>query len=208
MIIFDLDGTLWETIEATYIAANIIVEKHKELKKISKETIIKGMGLNSLENASNYIPYIPAEIGIKYMKEISETTSEIINEKNVCIYSGVEETIKKLSKDYKLGIITNNRDEYAETFLRISNLEKYFTDYMGAASYDITKGEAIKKMVEKYQEKENYYVGDIKKDHEATVYAGIEFIHAKYGFEPNLNSKLSIKNIKELPDLLKKESNK
>lgn len=208
MIIFDLDGTLWETIEATYIAANIIVEKHKELKKISKETIIKGMGLSSLENASNYIPYIPAENGIKYMKEISDKTSEIINEKNINIYHGVEETIKKISKEYKLGIITNNRDEYAKTFLRISNLEKYFIDYIGAASYNITKGNAIKRMVQKHHEKENYYVGDIKKDQEATLYAGIKFIHAKYGFEPNLDSKLSIKNIKELPNLLKKESNK
>lgn len=205
MIIFDLDGTLWETIEATYIAANIIVEKHKELKKISKETIIKGMGLSSLENASNYIPYIPAKIGIKYMKEISQKTSEIINEKNVVIYDGAIETLKELSKEYKIGIITNNRDEYAKTFLRISNLEKYFTDYMGAASYDITKGEAIKEMVKKYKEKENYYVGDIKKDQEATMYAGIKFIHAKYGFEPNLKSELSIDKIQDLPKIIKKQ---
>ena len=205
MIIFDLDGTLWETIDATYIAANFIVEKHKELKKISKETIIKGMGLSSLENASNYIPYIPAEIGIKYMKEISQKTSEIINEKNVVIYNGVIETLKELSKEYKIGIITNNRDEYAKTFLRISNLEKYFTDYMGAASYDITKGEAIKEMVKKYKEKENYYVGDIKKDQEATMYAGIKFIHAKYGFEPNLKSELSIDKIQDLPKIIKKQ---
>jgi len=203
MIIFDLDGTLWETIEATYIAANIIVEKHKELKKISKETIIKGMGLSTQENATNYIPYIPAKQGIKYMKEISQKTSEIINEKNVVIYDGVIETLKELSKEYKMGIITNNRDEYAKTFLNITKLKEYFTDYMGAASYNITKGEAIKQMVKKYNEKENYYVGDIKKDQEATMYAGIKFIHAKYGFEPNLKSELSIKKIQDLPKILK-----
>lgn len=203
MIIFDLDGTLWETIEATYIAANIIVEKHKELKKISKETIIKGMGLSTQENATNYIPYIPAKQGIKYMKEISQKTSEIINEKNVVIYDGVIETLKELSKEYKIGIITNNRDEYAKTFLNITKLKEYFTDYMGSASYNITKGEAIKQMVKKYNEKENYYVGDIKKDQEATMYAGIKFIHAKYGFEPNLKSELSIKKIQDLPKILK-----
>lgn len=193
MIIFDLDGTLWETIDATYEAANIIVNKHDELKNISKETIIKGMGLGIEENEKNYMPYIELEQGIKYMKEISDKTSEIINEKNINIYNGVTETIKKLSNEYKLGIITNNRDNYAETFLKVSKLEQYFIDYMGAASYNITKGEAIKKMVMKHNEKENYYVGDIKKDQESTIYAGIEFIHAKYGFEPNLKSKLSIK---------------
>ena len=208
MIIFDLDGTLWETIDATYEAANIIVDKHSDLKNISKETIIKGMGLGTEENEKNYMPYIELEQGIEYMKEISDKTSEIINEENVKIYKGVSDTIKELSKKYKLAIITNNRDRYAETFLKISNLNSYFTDYMGAASYNISKGEAIKNMVKKHGEKENYYVGDIKKDQEATMYAGITFIHAKYGFEPTLQSKLTIKNIKELPNLLEKESNK
>ena len=203
MIIFDLDGTLWETIDATYEATKIITNKHKELKPITRQTIIKGMGLSTIENATNYIPYMPAEEGIKYMKEISEKTSEIINKDNVIIYNGVIETIKKLSKKYKLGIITNNRDKYAETFLKISNLKEYFTDYMGAASYNMTKGEAIKKMVQKYNEIENYYVGDIKKDQEATEYAGIEFIHAKYGFDPTLKSKKYINNIINLQKIIK-----
>lgn len=205
MIIFDLDGTLWQTIEATYEAANIITKKYAELKPISKETIIKGMGLSTLENARNYIPYIPPKQGIKYMKEISQKTSEIINENNVVIYDGVIETLKELSKEYKLGIITNNRDEYAKTFLTITKLKEYFTDYMGAASYNITKGEAIKEMIKKYNEKENYYVGDIKKDQEATIYAGIKFVHAKYGFEPNLKTELSIEKIQDLSKIIKKQ---
>lgn len=208
MIIFDLDGTLWETINATYEAANIIVDKHKDLKSISKETIIKGMGLGTEENEKNYMPYIDIEQGVEYMKEISEKTSEIINKDNVTIYDGVIETIKSLSRNYKLGIITNNRNEYAKTFIKIANLAEYFTDYMGAASYNITKSEAIRRMVKKYNEKQNYYVGDIKKDQEATYEAGIKFIHAKYGFEPNIKSDLYIYNIKDIIDLLKKENSK
>lgn len=208
MIIFDLDGTLWETIDATYEAANIIANNHSELRKISKETIIRGMGLSSLENAANYMPYIPTEIGINYMKEISDKTSEIININNVTIYNEARETIKKLNKNYKLCIVTNNRDKYVETFLKITNLKEYFIDFIGTASYNITKSEAIKKLVNKYNEEDNYYVGDIKKDKEATKKAGIKFIHAKYGFEPNLKSELYINKIEELPSILKKESNK
>ena len=40
------------------------------------------------------------------------------------------------------------------------------------------------------------------------MYAGITFIHARYGFEPNLKSELAIEDIKDLPNLIKKESNK
>ena len=79
---------------------------------------------------------------------------------------------------------------------------------MGASSYNMTKSEAIKRMINKYKEKENYYVGDIKKDQESAIKAGIKFIHAKYGFEPNLESELYIEDIKKLPELLKKEINK
>ena len=41
---------------------------------------------------------------------------------------------------------------YVKVFLDKSNLGNYFIDYMGAASYGITKGEAIKRMVNKYNE--------------------------------------------------------
>jgi phosphoglycolate phosphatase len=206
MIIFDLDGTLWETVETTYEAANTITKKYKQLLPISRQTVKNGMGLSSKENAKNYMPYLKQDESMKYLKEISQLNFRLIQEKGANIYEGVIDTIKELSKTKKLGIITNSHDEYVQNFLNITKLEHYFTDYMGAASYNITKGEAIKKMVEKHKDKKNYYVGDIKKDKEASEYANVEFIHAKYGFEPTLKAKLHINKITELPEILKKSN--
>ena len=45
---------------------------------------------------------------------------------------------------------------------------------------------------------------DVKKDMDATLEAGIEFIHAKYGFEPTLEYKYYIESITDLPKLLEK----
>ena len=73
---------------------------------------------------------------------------------------------------------------------------------MGAASYGISKGEAIKKMVDKYKDKDNYYIGDIKKDMDSTLEAGIKFIHARYGFEPKLECDKHIDDISELENIL------
>jgi len=73
---------------------------------------------------------------------------------------------------------------------------------MGAASYNISKGEAIRKMLDKHNENESFYIGDIKKDMIAANEAGISFIHAKYGFEPTLNHIHTIEDISELPELL------
>ena len=205
MLIFDLDGTLWETVNTTFEAANSIVSKYKELKPITRQTVINGMGLSSKENAKNYMPYLKEKEGIKYLKEISELNFKMIRQKGANVYEGVINTIKLLSKTEKLGIITNSHNEYVEEFLNITKLKPYFIDYMGAASYNLTKGEAIKQMVEKHKDKDNFYIGDIKKDMLSSQYAGVKFIHAKYGFEPSLDFPYYINNISELTKIIKKQ---
>lgn len=69
-VIFDLDGTLWEVIESTFISANKIVDKYG-LKRISKETICRVFGLNKEESAKLYFPYLELNESIKLMDEIA-----------------------------------------------------------------------------------------------------------------------------------------
>lgn len=56
MIIFDLDGTLWETTDLTYKSANEIMKKHNISHKITRETIENTMGCTFTEAAKNYMP--------------------------------------------------------------------------------------------------------------------------------------------------------
>lgn len=205
MIIFDLDGTLWDTTDTTLEAANNVAKRHNEIKGFTKETIINGMGLSNIENAHNYMPYLEEEKALIYLDEIIKENISIIAKKGARLYEGELETIKSLSKKYKLGIVTNSNNEYAELFLKTSKLEKYFSDYIGAASCNITKSAAIKEMCKNNNEPNSFYIGDIKKDKIATEEAGITFIHAKYGFEPNLESQLYIQDIRELIDLIEKQ---
>ena len=72
MIIFDLDGTLWDTIDATYKAANKISNKYDDIKLITIDTVKSGMGLSSVENAKNYMPYLNESKALNYLKEISK----------------------------------------------------------------------------------------------------------------------------------------
>lgn len=46
MLIFDMDGTLWDTTETTYEAANIVADRYEEVKPFEMVTIKRGMGLN------------------------------------------------------------------------------------------------------------------------------------------------------------------
>lgn len=202
MIIFDLDGTLWNTTATTLEAAREISKKYDELKEITLSQVQSGMGLSEKENAKNYMPYLEEDKGIYYLRMIDSLNREKIAKEGATIYDGVKDTIKDLSKNYSLGIVTNSWDDYARTFLKLSKLEEYFTDYIGAASYGISKGEAIKRIIEKNGNEKSIYVGDIEKDMIAANEAGAKFIHAKYGFGPNVECKYHILDIKDLEKVI------
>ena len=203
MIIFDLDGTLWDTREITLKSANVVADRYPDIKEITMKEVEGGMGYSFEETAEIYMPYLDKDIREKYFKEIIDTNINLINKEGGKLYEGVKDTIINLSKDYKLGIVTNNNDDYVKSFFILFGLEEYFTDYMGAASYNLTKGETIKKLVSKYNEKTNYYVGDIKQDMISSEDAGVTIIHAKYGFDKELETKYYINDIRKLPELMK-----
>lgn len=204
MLIFDMDGTLWNTANTTLKSSNQIADKYEEVKSFTIDTINNGMGLSFKDNVVNYFPYLDKDKGSKYLNELIGNTIRLIDEDGTDIYDGVIDVIKKLSKEYKLAIVTNNNNEYVELFFKVSGLESYFTDYLGAATYNITKAEAIKIIMNRNNESDSYYIGDIKKDLDSAREAKCTFIHAKYGFGPDLKTKYYINDIKELPDKLKR----
>ncbi len=204
MLIFDLDGTLWDTLTVTHQAAFNIHLKQDEIKTISIETVRFGMGLTFEENAKNYMPYLTKEKREKYLQEINNETIRLISIGDVKYYDGMIDVIKTLSKSYKLGIVTNNNDDYVKMFLKNTKLEREFVDFIGAGSYNIKKEEAIKRMIKRNRESINYYIGDTKKDMDASIGANVIFIHAAYGFDKNLISKYKIEDIRDLPSYLSK----
>ena len=203
MIIFDMDGTLWDTVDVSKEAMDVVSNNYEEVKEVSKETIKDGMGSSRKENGLRFMPYLDEEKRDFYMGKLNENILNLIEEKGAFIYDGVIDTIKELSKDYKIGIITNNNDRYVESFIKFSNLHDYITDYMGASNHNVSKAEAIKIVCDRNNEPHSYYVGDIKKDMDSTIEAGQTFIHAKYGFEPSLECDYYINDITELKELIK-----
>ena len=207
-ILFDLDGTLWEVVDATYKSVNEIAKQHN-LKEIKLNTINSVFGLNKIEAAKLYFPYLKPENCMELMDEISVTSIKNIKEEGGNIYPNLENVLQELIKKYQLFIVSNTGHKaYIEAFLTTSCLEKYFTDYIAASELNISKADGITKIIHEYNIKNAIYVGDTKKDMEASEIANVPFIHAKYGFGNDLKAEYYINSIEELPKIIELINNK
>jgi len=202
-ILFDLDGTLWEVTDITYTSVNEVARKYG-VNNVSKETICGAFGFTKLECAKTYFPDLELNIALSLMEEIANLKIDKLNKIGGKLYPNLEETIVSLTKDYELFIVSNtSKNGYIEAFLNSSGLQKYFKDYIAASSLNITKADAIKLIISKYNLSKSVYVGDTIKDMVAATQAGISFVQAKYGYGKDLKTNFYINDLNELEKVLK-----
>ncbi len=201
-IIFDLDGTLWNTVDSCLKATRFVKDKHSDITKgVTKEQIELAMGKTSDEIVDIYYGYLPREKGEEYANEAFNKNVENLLKEGGTLYPNTRETILSLSKKYKLYIVSNCVDGYIESFLNTSGLKDYFDDYESYGRTLLNKGENIKLVISRNNLKNPIYVGDTRGDMEASYYAGIPFVYAAYGFGDVDSFDYKIDNISELLDL-------
>ena len=203
-VIFDLDGTLWETIDSTLESINTVARKYNQ-NEVTKELICDNYGNNKVESAKLFFPNLSQEEAFKILDEADELNIKNLTSNGGYIYPGLEEALFSLNQEYDLFIISNTATKkYIESFLISSKLFKYFKDYVAASEIILSKGNAIIKLMDDYYIEKAIYVGDTLKDYKASEVANIPFIQCLYGFGKDLKCKYSINNIDELYNLTDK----
>lgn len=182
-IIFDLDGTLWDSSEGVSKTWSIVLNKYDyERKEVTVEDLKICMGKQLDEIGEILFPKLSSEVRKKLMHECCTLENEYLGDYGGKLYEKVEETLKELSKQYKLFIVSNCQDGYIECFFKAHKLDKYFTDYECPGRTGLSKGENNKLIIERNNLKNPVYVGDTEGDAESAKVAGIPFVFAKYGF--------------------------
>ena len=200
-IIFDLDGTLWETIESNYNALLEVIKKYN-LKPVSKQMLCDNYGNSKKQSAAFLFPDLNEEKAFAVLEEIDDITIKNLEINGAYIYPGLEEALFNLHEKYSLYIVSNAATKkYVEAFLTSSKLFKYFEDYYAASEMKLTKAEAIKKIIEDNNIDKAIYVGDTLNDLNAAKEANIPFIDCLYGFGKELDTKYKIKDVSMLNEV-------
>ena len=140
------------------------------------------MGLPFDDIVNIYYGYLPKNKAIMYAKEAFQANIDNLLTNGGTLYKNTKDTIEYLSKKYKLYIVSNCIDGYIESFLKTSNLEKYFIDHECNGRTNLSKGENIKLIINRNNLKNAIYVGDTISDKDGADYANIPFAYASYGF--------------------------
>jgi len=180
-IIFDMDGTLWDSSEAVAKSWSSVTEKDYGVT-ITGEQVRSVMGKPMDELADILFTFATKEERGGVLKKCGDVEIEYLKNHGANLYPEVEETFIKLREKYNLYIVSNCQSGYIEAFLEFYNLGKYIDDFECFGNNNLGKRDNIKKVVERNNLDKAVYVGDIMGDYVSTMEAGIDFIHAAYGF--------------------------
>ena len=203
-IIFDLDGTLWDSTGCASRIWNRVLEKHPEVSlRMTEETAASLMGKTMEEIGLMLFPHATAEERCAIIDEFGAEEVRYLRRHGAILYDGLEETLQTLSAHYPLYIVSNCQDGYVPAFLHAHRLEKYFLDIEMSGRTGMDKGRNIRLLMERNGIASAVYVGDTLGDETAAAFAGIPFIHAAYGFGSAKAPRASISSIRQLPACLR-----
>lgn len=200
-IVFDLDGTLWDSSKQVVPAWNRVLSSYPQLHKQITETDMRGFMGKTLETIAGLMfPDMDENERMKILRECCREEQVYLQEHGGTLYPDLEKTLMLLQDKYKLFIVSNCQDGYVQTFLDYYGFGRYFTDFEMSGRTGKIKGENIKLIIARNHLTKAVYVGDTLGDKEAASYAGVPFIYAKYGFGNLEHEENAIDNIGQIVD--------
>ncbi|MBZ9637012.1 HAD family hydrolase [Clostridium sp. FP1] len=182
-IIFDLDGTLWDSTKTVLKAWDRVCQNNKEVRSpITREVLQSIMGLQAQQIGAKLFPYLEEAGQTKILQLCCEEERKLLLKEGGMLYKDLESILQTLSKSYSLFIVSNCQCGYIEVFLEYHKLGKYFKDFECAGNSSLVKGENIKVIMKRNNLEHPVYVGDTQGDCDAAKLANIPFIFASYGF--------------------------
>ena len=181
-IIFDVDGTIWNSTDVVAVAWNEILEKEGLDIRVTADQLKGLFGRLLPDIAKAIMPELDEAEQLRIIDLCCQEEHELLRKKGAPVYEGLEDTLKELKKRYPLFVVSNCQAGYIELVFEKTRLGKYFTGHLCPGDTGEAKAANIQSIAKKYQLKAPVYVGDTFGDYQACLEAGVPFVFASYGF--------------------------
>ena len=199
-ILFDLDGTLWDSAQEVVDSWNECLDQMPGNDyHITVPQMYGLMGKTMTEIAYEFFSHSAPEDAVRMLEECEIYENEYIRTHGGTLFPLVEETLAKLHEDYFLAIVSNCQVGYIEAFLEYFGFDKYFDDFEDFGRTGHPKGDNIRLVVDRNGLESAFYLGDTMGDYTAAKSAGVPFVHAAYGFGTVPEGTPAITAFEELP---------
>ncbi|MCQ6958885.1 HAD family hydrolase [Mucilaginibacter aquariorum] len=204
-IIFDLDGTLWDSTDTVTEAWQAALAKatYMSHEVMTRDRVRSITGMTYDKIFETLFPFLSHEQReeVKYLCSVSEL--EILHKKGGTLYANLADTLTYLGKKYKLYIVSNCQSGYIELFLDLHNMHPHFLAHQCFGTKGNPKADNIRDIVTDHNLKNPVYIGDTTGDYESATKAGVPFIFASYGFGKVESGQIAtINNFEELAQIL------
>lgn len=182
LILFDLDGTLWDCSELSYQAWTRSLELLGVPHNLTKQRLKSFFGLSSPVFERKLFPEFPDKLRSKLAENAFGFELSLIREGFGILYPDVEGILERLSSQYDMAIVSNCQNGYIEGFIKHYGFEQFFKNWESSGHSRKPKEENIRQLMARMNKNTAIMVGDTPTDMNAAHFNNIPFIHALYGF--------------------------
>ena len=202
-LIFDIDGTLWDSRALVAEGYNIQLRREGLDRLCVDAEILRPLfGKVMTEIADVLFPDFPLPERYELMDRCMKTENDYLFASDCRIgYPGVKETLAELAKRHRIFIVSNSQRGYPELCIEKLGLEDSVLGHMCFGDTGTSKGKTIRTLMARHGIENAVYIGDTQGDLEACREAGIPFIFCAYGLGSAESWDTRIEKISDLLDM-------
>ena len=208
-MIFDMDGTLWDSVDSIVVSWNAALQQMGETEvTVTRPQIMSLMGNTMDVFARTLFPHYTPEKGAQWIDILGQIENEFLSRYGAVLLGDVKGVFARLREmGYGVYIVSNCQAGYIEGFLEYYHLEDLVDDIECYGNTLRGKADNLKLLIERNHLDEYLYLGDTQGDFNACREAGVPFLFAAYGFgRVDDDSVPRIQKLDDLPEYLQERA--